>query len=185
MTLTPTHVLLATCAMLGTAAADLKPSTDRAPAAPDFQQATPSRLVERSNAVSDHDAALAPVDLIPFHFDSAALDEVDRVQLREAAAWLRKHPRYRLVIESHTDASGSEGYNAGLATRRALAVRDELERRGIARNRLLLAIHGELAPRATDPYAPSNRVVVLYPTTDATSRVERKTLERGTAISWR
>jgi outer membrane protein OmpA-like peptidoglycan-associated protein len=184
MTLTPTHVLLATCALVGTAAAELRPSTDRAPAAPDFQQATPSRLVERSHAVSDHDAALAPVDMIPFHFGSASLDAIDRLQLREAATWLKNHPRYRLVLEAHTDAAGSEGFNAGLATRRALAVRDELERLGIPRDRLLLAIHGELAPRAKNPYAPANRVVVIYPTTDATRRIERKTLARGNAVRW-
>jgi outer membrane protein OmpA-like peptidoglycan-associated protein len=170
--------------MFGTAAADLSPATDRAPAAPDFQQSTPSRLVERAHAVSDHDAVLAPVDLIPFHFDSASLDAIDRLQLREAAQWMQQHPRYRLVLEAHTDAAGTQSYNAGLAARRAVAVRDELERLGVARDRLVLAIHGELAPRAKNPYAPSNRVVILYPTKERIRGLVRKTLARGNAISW-
>jgi outer membrane protein OmpA-like peptidoglycan-associated protein len=136
---------------------------DSAVAGPDFQRSA-ARPVDRSLAASDARDAIDPVDVIGFRFDSSKLDRVDEIEVREAGRWLISHPGYRLVVEAHTDAYGGDAYNIGLAARRGLAVRDELVKLGIGRDRVSVAVFGRAKPPSKDPYAAANRVVVMYAT---------------------
>ncbi len=53
------------------------------------------------------------------------------------AAWLQAHPQARLIIEGHTDTSGSEAYNLALSQRRAMAVAHLLLATGTSADRLV------------------------------------------------
>lgn len=53
------------------------------------------------------------------------------------AAWLQAHPQARLIIEGHTDTSGSEVYNLALSQRRAMAVAHLLLATGTPADRLV------------------------------------------------
>jgi outer membrane protein OmpA-like peptidoglycan-associated protein len=171
-------ILIATCAYASAAAAK------QAPSAPDFQHRTPTARVDGAHTASNATAMVQPVDVIPFDFDSSKLDRVDRLQVQQAAQWLETHPGYRIVIEAHTDASGAAAYNAGLATRRARAVRDEIVKLGIAPDRVVAAIYGEAKPQARDRFAASNRVVIMYATTMTPKQIINRTLPIGTAVVW-
>lgn len=63
---------------------------------------------------------------IYFDLGSGRLRPESGPALREAAALLAAHPDLRLVIEGHTDDSGSNTANQGLSEQRAKAVRDAL-----------------------------------------------------------
>lgn len=72
------------------------------------------------------------------------LFEAGRAELREAAhrklaplvRFLREHPERRVLVEGHTDATGSRELNMRLSRARAEAVRAALIARGIAPNRI-------------------------------------------------
>lgn len=70
----------------------------------------------------------------------------------------------RLIIEGHTDAVGSDGYNLVLSKRRARAVSDLLvQNYGISRDRLQAKGLGERRPLSgRDPYDEVNRRVQFY-----------------------
>src|SRR5262249_13432089 len=103
---------------------------------------------------------------------------------REAADWLASHPGYHLVVAAHTDAVGTNGYNAGLAARRARIVRDELAADGIAGSRVILVVFGKACPPSRDPYVAANRVAVIYATTLSPQAIAKATLQSGDAVLW-
>lgn len=84
-----------------------------------------------------------------FKTDSVELTRAARDLLEENAAMLRDNRRVHVVVEGHTDAAGSPRYNQDLARRRAEAVVEYLVGRGIARERLDLAVYGQ--DRPVDP----------------------------------
>ncbi len=81
--------------------------------------------------------------------------------LDPAVAWLQSHSSARLVIEGHTDASGSAAFNRRLSVRRAKAVRSLLvDRTGASVDRIRVVGFGE--SRLADPEdASKNRRVVI------------------------
>jgi outer membrane protein OmpA-like peptidoglycan-associated protein len=72
---------------------------------------------------------------------SAGLRVADKVH-----TFLTNYPKYKVLIEGHTDNTGSEQYNQVLSERRANAVRDALVNRGTSINRILTKGYGELRP---------------------------------------
>ena len=65
---------------------------------------------------------------------------------QEAIAYLRDHPRERLVITGHTDSTGTPARNHRLSQQRAVAVRDQLVRQGVLRQRFRIVALGDRAP---------------------------------------
>jgi hypothetical protein len=172
-----TTIIVASCVLSGVAIAG------RSPSGPDFLSYRP-RAADTSQAASHGRAAIDPLDVIPFAFDSSKLDPVSRIQIDEAAGWIVAHPSYRLVVAGHTDAAGGDAYNVGLSARRAKAVRDELVARGVPRARIVLALYGEANRPSHWPYAAANRVAVLYATTLPPETIGKATLAAGTAAIW-
>lgn len=65
-----------------------------------------------------------------------------------------------IMIEGHTDASGSPEYNLRLSQKRAEAVRDYLIKKGITADRLIpIGLASTRLFNKNDPYAASNRRV--------------------------
>jgi outer membrane protein OmpA-like peptidoglycan-associated protein len=93
---------------------------------------------------------------IAFAFDSAVLDATAYPVLDNLAEGIKlTDANARVVIEGHTDASGSEPYNQGLSERRAQSVRHYLiEHHGVAPARLLGIGRGE--SQLLLPNAPAN-----------------------------
>jgi outer membrane protein OmpA-like peptidoglycan-associated protein len=94
----------------------------------------------------DRNSAVVPPAYFPF---------VDRI-----GEFLRQEPRVKLLIEGHTDATGSDGYNLRLSRLRAMAVADYLvKRQDVDPERLRVAGKGMREPLMDDPYDARNRRV--------------------------
>jgi outer membrane protein OmpA-like peptidoglycan-associated protein len=84
--------------------------------------------------------------------------DVDRTELKPGAEhsldrlveFLRQHPDQQVVIEGHTDSTGSADYNLGLSERRADSVARFLEREGIERSRIQARGYGLERPIASN-----------------------------------
>ena len=72
-------------------------------------------------------------------------NELDRI-----AQILVKYPQTTIVVEGHTDSSGSDAYNQGLSERRALSVQRLLVERGVSQNRISTVGYGETRPVASN-----------------------------------
>jgi outer membrane protein OmpA-like peptidoglycan-associated protein len=95
---------------------------------------------------------------IKITFGSGLLFDVDHADLRpEAQAELVKLTRIlqkygdtNVLIEGHTDATGTEAYNMDLSLRRSSSVATFLAYQGVARGRLSAVGYGELQPIASN-----------------------------------
>ncbi len=103
---------------------------------------------------------------IEFSFNSAGILDQSRPFLDEVGEMLilDKFSQEKLLIESHTDASGPQQYNYYLSKRRAVAVKNYLLKTyQISANRLSIAAQGENAPLpGRNPFAAVNRRVQFY-----------------------
>ncbi|HZD48468.1 MAG TPA: OmpA family protein [Silvibacterium sp.] len=88
---------------------------------------------------------------------------LDEATLNADVQWLKDHPGDRFFIEGYASVSGTEAYNLRLSGQRAWWVRELLIRKGIAADRILLAVPwGELYPACvgdTEECHAKNRVV--------------------------
>lgn len=103
---------------------------------------------------------------------SGILFDVDKDQVRPeagqslatAADVLVKYPDTYVTVEGHTDSTGSHEYNQSLSERRAMRVRDVLERNSVPAGRLSVRGYGEtdpIADNATEEGRQMNRRVQL------------------------
>jgi OOP family OmpA-OmpF porin len=82
--------------------------------------------------------------------------------------YLKEHPNREVLIEGHTDSTGSDSYNLELSQQRAAAVRDFLISNGINPNLVIARGYGKAHPvasNATQEGRQENRrveVVVLH-----------------------
>jgi OOP family OmpA-OmpF porin len=101
---------------------------------------------------------------LEFGFDSAELTDADKTVLDEVAETLARLKFVEGTVEGHTDSQGEEDYNQDLSERRAQAVADYLESKGIAAGRLKVQGLGESKPIGDNDTAEGrtqNRRVVL------------------------
>ncbi|CAO3360273.1 putative lipoprotein [Azospirillum melinis] len=97
---------------------------------------------------------------IGFGMNSASIPADAIPYLDSIAQFLAEHPQLHLIVEGHTDASGSDRYNLALSARRARAVRDYIVRaQGVSPQRLSYVGKGRSEPLTSDPYSPENRRV--------------------------
>ncbi|SIO01145.1 OmpA family protein [Vannielia litorea] len=101
--------------------------------------------------------------MINFELDSAELTEQAKETLAVVAQAFEDErlKKARFMIEGHTDARGTEGYNGNLSEDRAAAVQAYLVSLGVTEERLSAMGFGETAPRTDDPMDPENRRVEL------------------------
>jgi outer membrane protein OmpA-like peptidoglycan-associated protein len=91
---------------------------------------------------------------IKITFDSGILFDTNQSALRPAslteidkmAAVLQKYPDTNVLIEGHTDASGSDAINQPLSERRAQAVANETIAKGVAASRVSTHGYGSTQP---------------------------------------
>jgi outer membrane protein OmpA-like peptidoglycan-associated protein len=88
------------------------------------------------------------LDAVLFDFDKDQLTQDAIAQLNEIYVLLRKNKHMYMEITGHTDIIGNDGYNDDLSRRRAETVIAYLEKKGIARERLIVLFKGSHEPTA-------------------------------------
>lgn len=101
-----------------------------------------------------------------FDTNEASLKPGAMLAMDRLARFLETHADTRLIVEGHTDSTGSDAYNEELSQRRARAVADELVSRGIASSRFEVIGRGEAFPVAGNETAAgrqqNRRVEIVF-----------------------
>lgn len=116
---------------------------------PDYRDDCPETPF--GSVVDTSGCPLAVISLkdIHFAFDSSRLTSEARTLLNRALPGI-KASSGNLIIEGHTDSTGSDSYNIGLSKRRAQSVRDYLVSQGVSSSRLTVVGKGENFPIASN-----------------------------------
>lgn len=85
-----------------------------------------------------------------FDVDSAVLGGGARSSLSQAASVMQEYHKTAIVVQGHTDSTGSESHNQGLSERRARAVEGFLLQRGVDPARITSIGYGEGQPVASN-----------------------------------
>jgi outer membrane protein OmpA-like peptidoglycan-associated protein len=88
-----------------------------------------------------------------FTTGSAALSPKADYEINRLVAFLGKYPDRNVIIEGHTDSTGTEELNLDLSFRRANAVSNKLVAQGISRVRITAKGLGEESPVARNDTA--------------------------------
>src|SRR5229473_2888292 len=100
-----------------------------------------------------------------FSADSAVLKPAAVEQLAQLGDILARYPEDRIVIQGHTDSTGSAAHDEELSLRRAEAVRDVLASRGVNPRQMLVEGVGAAHPmgdNSTPEGRAENRRVELH-----------------------
>ena len=154
---------------------------DAPPKGPDFDAHAPSHGIDRSLAASSGDKAILPTDDVVFLNDSAVLNDEAEIAIANTAKWLKAHPTYRIVLEGHASVVGKKAHNEDLATARASTVRLALIRSGIAADRVVMVIYGEVG--AQKDVNPNDRRVILFASTQPIQVIVVASLKHEGALS--
>jgi peptidoglycan-associated lipoprotein len=84
-----------------------------------------------------------------FEFDSSAVRGADQSQVAAVADYLKANADAAVRVDGHCDERGTEEYNRSLGDRRAIAIREELIRLGVAATRVDTTSYGEDRPAMT------------------------------------
>ncbi len=102
---------------------------------------------------------------ILFAVDSSALSGAARGELDAFADVMNRYPKTAILVQGHTDATGTEAYNLALSERRAEGVRNHLALREVGTDRMVALGYGEAYPVASNdsPWGRSQnrRVTIL------------------------
>lgn len=82
-----------------------------------------------------------------FGYDKSNVTESAEKKLDQLAEILNKYPDTYVLIEGHTDATGTDDYNLSLSQRRADAVSSELREKAVTGKRIKTAWYGEVQPK--------------------------------------
>lgn len=85
---------------------------------------------------------------IQFALNSSELSETSKTNLDDLAETLKKYDDTNILIEGHTDITGTREYNMGLSEERAESVADYLKDLGVAGKRLTTEGYGPDQPVA-------------------------------------
>ena len=111
--------------------------------AKELKQAVPTAQVERVGEGID----LTFESGLMFAINSSDISDTYKSDLSGAADVFKKYPETNIVIEGHTDDTGSDDYNMTLSEKRAKAVKAFLVSKGVAENRLTDKWYGETQPK--------------------------------------
>ena len=87
---------------------------------------------------------------ILFDVDSAVVRSDGRTALEEVGAILEEYDKTAVVVQGHTDSTGSDEHNQALSERRAESVARELRQRGVSDERIATLGMGEGYPVASN-----------------------------------
>lgn len=117
----------------------------------DAQQEKLARIPGTSVERVGEDTLLVHFDSdVLFAVSSATIDGDGRGTLEEVASVLNEYPKTAVVVQGHTDSTGSEELNQALSERRANSVRNYLVSRGVDAGRMAAVGMGEGYPVASN-----------------------------------
>jgi len=123
-----------------------------------IKQAVPDANVERVGEginVTFNSALL-------FKINSSILSDSAKASLDKVAGVFNEYPETNILVEGHTDDTGSDTYNMQLSEKRAEAVSGYLVSKGVANNRFDVKWYGEAQPKyPNDTEATAHRTAVL------------------------
>lgn len=85
-----------------------------------------------------------------FDVNKATLRPESKLELAKLAGILNKYPDTNVLVEGHTDATGTEEYNLELSRQRAQSVENYLASQGVDATRFTIMGYGESQPVATN-----------------------------------
>ncbi len=112
-----------------------------------------------------------------FDVDKATLKAGATQNLSRLVVFLQEYPDRQVLVEGHTDSTGTQDYNLGLSQRRAEAVVQYLAESGITRDRVIARGYGKAYPVAGNETASGRQrnrrveIVILDPGEKATDQV--------------
>jgi outer membrane protein OmpA-like peptidoglycan-associated protein len=137
--------------------------TLRAPEAPSVEVAPGSGQAQMAHALADPSTPLPQTydfDNLTFDYASAAVSPGATKTLDDLAALLQAHPSARVRVAGHADSSGTDNANQVLSQARANTIKDALEARGVAGDRIEATGEGAQHPLpGTAPQVAANRRV--------------------------
>ena len=93
-----------------------------------------------------------------FAVDQARLNADGVSMAQRLAIVLQQNPKRAVLVEGHTDSTGSTQHNQELSERRAMAVRDALLDLGVARGQIAVRGYGESYPVAPNDTAMNRQL---------------------------
>jgi peptidoglycan-associated lipoprotein len=87
-----------------------------------------------------------PLANIYFDYDKSVIRDDAKPVLETNAAWLKRFPTIKILIEGHCDERGTEEYNLALGEKRAKAALDYLVMLGIPADRMKTISYGKSQP---------------------------------------
>jgi outer membrane protein OmpA-like peptidoglycan-associated protein len=111
--------------------------------AKDLKQAVPTAQVERVGEGIN----LTFESGLVFAINSADISDSYKSDLTSVADVFKKYPETNIVIEGHTDDTGTAEYNMTLSEKRAKSVQAFLASKGVAENRMTTKWYGETQPK--------------------------------------
>lgn len=87
---------------------------------------------------------------ILFEFDKSLVKKESFGELESMVNLLQTNPSFKLSLEGHTDALGTEVYNVDLSKNRVNAVKDFLIMNGINADRIIIKHFGETQPKTSN-----------------------------------
>jgi outer membrane protein OmpA-like peptidoglycan-associated protein len=118
---------------------------------------------------------------ILFDVDKATLKDPSKHELAELALILNKYEDTNILLEGHTDSTGSEEYNLDLSRLRAQSVSNELAANAVNPSRFTIMGYGEGQPVAdnstADGRALNRRVEVAIYANDKLKKVAQEKAE--------
>ena len=129
--------------------------------AKELKQAVPTAEVERVGEGIN----LTFESGLMFKINSSEISESYKSDLGSAAEVFVKYPETNITIEGHTDDTGSDDYNMTLSEKRAVAVKNFLQSKGVAEQRMTVKWYGETQPK--------------YPNDNEANRQKNRRVELG------
>jgi outer membrane protein OmpA-like peptidoglycan-associated protein len=85
-----------------------------------------------------------------FGVDQSAISSTAQAKIKNLADVFSKYPDSYILIEGHTDDTGSDEHNMDLSERRAKSVAQYLQAQNVASNRIKTAWYGETQPKVSN-----------------------------------
>lgn len=149
------YVAVAGCAKKQTVKSDVdsgsapvteETSGQQMPAAVEQQPVETARPAKADPGVAVTEEQVSSFADVLFEFDRFDLTESGRKTSQEVAAYMRKNPGAKLLIEGHCDIRGTAEYNMALGDRRATSVKNYLVSLGVSSAALSTTSYGKERP---------------------------------------
>lgn len=134
------------------AAADAQAQRDRALIEQQEQQ------LKELNAQKTERGLVITLGDVLFNTNKAQLKSGGMHNVQKLAAFLNQYPQQKVLVEGHTDSTGSDSYNLELSDRRANAVRTALIDKGVSNDRIATRGYGEAYPVAGNDTAAGRQL---------------------------